>query len=272
MAPSLLIPLLLLLLLLLGSPSTTHAVTQQQFDCPARRLTLRHAISNLQSGAVHASAAASVYDALRLHECGDSPPPSLPRTLPPSAPASSATGSASSASSASPSLYVSTTGSDATGTGTLAAPFRSLHRARDAARTPGAPRVIQVLGGRYELDAELTLGPEDSDLTITAYEGADVVLCGGKAMTLALSPVADTARKAMNLPPGCMQASVPLDGDTAVRAMYEDADVDVDVGGGGTAGRAHAASVDPTLGGRMPWAREPNGMIETDLQPDGCVA
>jgi hypothetical protein len=133
--------------------------------------------------------------------------------------------------------------------------------------------VIQVLGGRYELDAELTLGPEDSDLTITAYEGQRVVLSGGKAMTLALSPVSQAAQKAMNLPPGCMQASVPLDGDTAVfRAMYEDMDVDidvvVDVGGGGTAG----ASVDPRLGGRLPWAREPNGMIETDLQPDGCVA
>ncbi|HEY3282287.1 MAG TPA: hypothetical protein VGN26_08450, partial [Armatimonadota bacterium] len=87
-------------------------------------------------------------------------------------------------------LYVSPKGSDAN-PGTLARPFATLERARDAARAlrkqgplPGGV-VIEVRGGLYELPRPLELNEEDSGtasapVTWRARAGEQVRLVGGR--------------------------------------------------------------------------------------------
>ncbi|HEY2584335.1 MAG TPA: right-handed parallel beta-helix repeat-containing protein [Tepidisphaeraceae bacterium] len=60
-------------------------------------------------------------------------------------------------------------------------PFATLARARDAARTmpAGGGATILVEAGEYELGATLTLGGQDSGLTLAAAPGAKPVLRGG---------------------------------------------------------------------------------------------
>src|ERR1017187_147474 len=62
-------------------------------------------------------------------------------------------------------LFVSPRGSDAN-PGTRQSPFRSLERARDAARAPSpaakADIIIELAAGTYRLMRPLVFGPEDS--------------------------------------------------------------------------------------------------------------
>lgn len=80
-------------------------------------------------------------------------------------------------------FYVAPDGRD-TNNGTEKKPFGTLLKARDAARKSkaDAPRTIIVRGGSY-YETELTLGPEDSGLTIEAYPGEKPVLYGGRRIT-----------------------------------------------------------------------------------------
>jgi hypothetical protein len=82
-------------------------------------------------------------------------------------------------------LHVSPTGRDAN-PGTKAAPFQTLARARDAARTAKAKGAVTIWlhGGTYWLPSPLTLGPEDSGtaqapIVYRAIAGEDVWLNGG---------------------------------------------------------------------------------------------
>jgi hypothetical protein len=82
-------------------------------------------------------------------------------------------------------LYVSLSGSDATGTGALAAPFATLARALQASRaTPGADTIV-LRGGVYARQATIVLGPADSGLTITNFPGEEVWLSGGTPLAAA---------------------------------------------------------------------------------------
>lgn len=80
-------------------------------------------------------------------------------------------------------FYVAPDGSDG-GRGTIEKPFKTLEKARDAARSVSsdAPKKIILRGGSY-YDVGLTLGPEDTGLTIEGAPGEKPVLYGGRRIT-----------------------------------------------------------------------------------------
>jgi len=77
-------------------------------------------------------------------------------------------------------FYIAPEGSD-TNDGTKQKPFKTLMKARDAARisTADSPKKLILRGGSY-YETELVLEPEDSGLTIEAYPGEKPVLYGGR--------------------------------------------------------------------------------------------
>lgn len=80
-------------------------------------------------------------------------------------------------------FYVAPDGNDAN-RGTIDRPFRTIEKARDAARglSKDAPKKIVLRGGSY-YDVALALGPEDSGLTIEGALGERPVLYGGRPVT-----------------------------------------------------------------------------------------
>jgi hypothetical protein len=142
----------------------------------------------------------SIHDALNLQDCA----PFLPaEQLQANANALANTGPSSSSSSngggestgSGMEFYVAATGSD-TANGTLAAPFATLQRARDAIRSarrsaPQQPQAgtgpdrasVFVRGGTYHFNATLVLGPVDSHVSFSAYQGERAVLSGGRSLT-----------------------------------------------------------------------------------------
>lgn len=89
--------------------------------------------------------------------------------------------------------YVSTTGGDDTGTGTLEAPFRTPHKARDVVRREiagGMNEDITVMswGGTYHLESTLAFNELDSGrdghrITYRSYPGESAVLDASKPIT-----------------------------------------------------------------------------------------
>jgi parallel beta-helix repeat protein len=76
-------------------------------------------------------------------------------------------------------FHVSPTGND-TNPGTVAQPFATLEKARDAARGEKGS-TIQLATGTYRLTKTFELGPQDSGTIIRAVNGADVRLSGSVA-------------------------------------------------------------------------------------------
>jgi hypothetical protein len=90
-------------------------------------------------------------------------------------------------------LYVATTGSDTTGTGTESAPFATLHAAAAAVRKSPAPAgggttTVLVRAGKYYFSETLELGEADSNVRWAAYQGEEVTLSGGKRLQLTWKP------------------------------------------------------------------------------------
>eukprot|EP01051_Picozoa_sp_SAG22_P000690 SAG22_NODE_20_length_32168_cov_40.859241_20_plen_362_part_00 len=79
-------------------------------------------------------------------------------------------------------IHVATTGSDASGTGSPAAPFATLGRAQKAAQAAAKPASVVVAAGKYHLNSTLTLGASDSGVAWSAAAGATVTLSGGVAL------------------------------------------------------------------------------------------
>jgi len=80
------------------------------------------------------------------------------------------------------SFYVSPDGNDRN-SGTESKPFKTINKARDEARkSPAEEQKIIVREGSY-YDVELTLGPEDSGLTIEGLPGEEAILYGGRPIT-----------------------------------------------------------------------------------------
>jgi len=65
-------------------------------------------------------------------------------------------------------LYVSPSGSDSAA-GTERAPFRTITRARDAARQLAKPATVYLRGGKYVLDEPVVFGVQDGGVTYQAY-------------------------------------------------------------------------------------------------------
>ena len=105
-------------------------------------------------------------------------------------------------------LFVSPRGNDAN-PGTKDQPFASLDKARLALRARPAknePATVWISAGTYYLPDTLTFEPADSgakdaSITFAPIPGDQVVLSGGRALSLAWTPFHD----------GILQASVPKD-------------------------------------------------------------
>ena len=146
------------------------AVTQPEFDCPARQLAFEQA-SKLMADGPLAAGLKDVHDALQLSAaCNatfDAPPAQRPEQQQQQQQRwpSDVDGSALLAT-----LHVATTGDDTGADGSAAKPYATLRAARDAARArndgPGGLVVgtIAISAGRYELTETLTLGAEKSAL------------------------------------------------------------------------------------------------------------
>lgn len=74
-------------------------------------------------------------------------------------------------------FYVAENGSDA-GPGTLAQPFASLAKARDAMRASGTIKTAYLRGGTYNITQMLTLTAADNGETWSSYPGEKAVLDG----------------------------------------------------------------------------------------------
>lgn len=137
-------------------------------------------------------------------------------------------------------LYVATTGSDSTGTGSLAAPFASLHRAQAAlstARSSTAQRcTVHVHGGVYYLGTTLELGPAESNTEWIVAPGSTVVLSGGVNVPW-------TKFKPSSKGPHILEADVSSTNLTTITPR------------GATGGPANRLFVD---GAPMTWARFPD--------------
>lgn len=156
------------------------AYVPHDFDCEIRRLAVRTARER--------GLGPSGYDLRTLHDalqletrCGDrwaavsSPPPQARRSKDEAAPCPPGRRC----------LYICpTSGDDARGTGTQAAPLRTLQRAVLAARGAGAERrgratTLMLHGGVHWLQHPLQLTPEDSGLHIVGIAGENVTVSGG---------------------------------------------------------------------------------------------
>eukprot|EP01050_Picozoa_sp_SAG11_P004910 SAG11_NODE_326_length_10708_cov_6.937035_11_plen_228_part_00 len=221
--PSVTTKLLLLIMLLCNARREALAVTQPEFDCAARLLAYAKAESNLADSPLNKHGLPAVHDALQLGDCGQRRPTTglgAVVTQRPTVPMDHTT------------MYVSTAGSDTSGTGAATAPFASIHRARDAMRSLRLPPEdngrIQVAAGRYELGETLVLGPEDSGLTIecgTLANSSACQLSGGTLLELELAPLGAAQAAQAGLPVGVLKAMLPAafrkPGARPVRALYE---------------------------------------------------
>eukprot|EP01052_Picozoa_sp_SAG31_P010850 SAG31_NODE_603_length_13622_cov_19.019953_12_plen_148_part_00 len=107
-----------------------------------------------------------------------------------------------------------------------------------------------------QLDAELALTPADNGLTIQGEPGK-TILIGGIPLRLHLTPLEVSRAAALRMPEGTMSAKLPP-GTGRFAALYEDP-------------KLVTGDDDPGHGARLPWAREPNGQVETDLQPQNLA-
>ena len=212
------------LALLAAAAGSAAAVTQKEFDCTARALAYAQASKLLRGGPLEGGLR-DVHDALQLTTACKAafaaPPPSASSIRPKESVAPAALGT----------LHVATTGDDATADGSAAHPYGSLRAARDAARAkndgPGGLTVgtIAVAAGRYELEAELTLGPPDNGVTFQGVCDEErcekgVVLSGGSPLKLELTPLG-AADIAAGVPPGAMKAQLPP-GTGRLPSLYDD--------------------------------------------------
>ena len=84
-------------------------------------------------------------------------------------------------------IFVSTSGNDSN-PGSINAPVKSLEQALRLYRLlarPGSGGVVYLRAGTFYLDKALELGPEDSGLTITAYQDEKVTISGGRTYEFA---------------------------------------------------------------------------------------
>jgi hypothetical protein len=148
----------------------------KELDCGIKQLAFEYGTALLSDSVFHQkrNATASIFQALKLADCGKT----LPNTVPVIDRANGAK------THRTPAFYCSPTGSDAAA-GTQEAPFASLARAQRAARGAGVTGVTVYLeAGRYELTEPLILTPADSGTTYTSSDKGEVVISGGTKLKL----------------------------------------------------------------------------------------
>ena len=163
------------MLLPLKSDDEPHFSPPLEYDCPLKELALAHSLGLLANSSRHRRSATwptIVYDSLQLGPLCRVPPP-VERPAPPMMPPPDLPPDA---------VYVSTSGHDSTGDGSVASPFASLRRAVLQTRITAGSRTVVARGGHYFLNETLTLEAADSGLSIVAHPGEEPVLHGGVAL------------------------------------------------------------------------------------------
>lgn len=163
------------MLLPLKSDDEPHFSPPLEYDCPLKELALAHSLGLLANSSRHRRSATwptIVYDSLQLGPLCRVPPPVEP-PAPPMMPPPDLPPDA---------VYVSTSGHDSTGDGSVASPFASLRRAVLQTRITAGSRTVVARGGHYFLNETLTLEAADSGLSIVAHPGEEPVLHGGVAL------------------------------------------------------------------------------------------
>ncbi len=203
-------------------------------DCPLRKFIFSRSVALLPKEAN----ARAIHEALQLDDCNAPSPPYIHRdkhaqcTISDPAPIQ---------------LHVSPTGSDGND-GSQRAPLATVHAARDALRSrrrADARADVILHRGTHRLQQTLGLGVLDGDTRYVACEedrGA-VILSGGESLTLKFRREDSGAAWSADTP----------------ASLHDIEQLFVDVGDG----------LSGVVGHRLPWAREPNGNAEVDLQPVG---
>jgi hypothetical protein len=231
-------------------------------DCAMRSLQLEWALFLLPERAP----LLDVFDALRLDiDCNVTRPTALtsePKHPYYTAPASRGGGSGAlsllrTLAPAAGAIYADPVGgSDATGTGSVSSPFRTIERALAASRSAGGGGAIVLRAGTFFLPAPIVLSYPDSGLTISAYPREAPVLSGGAALpTLAWSSLGPVPGVTQNATIWVADLSAAANISIPFASLFSPS-------AGGSAGGASSWR-------RAVRARFPNADPERDLVPDG---
>jgi hypothetical protein len=132
-------------------------------------------------------------------------------------------------------IFVSPTGSD-TNSGTKSSPLATLAAAVAKTRSASAPKAIQLRAGTYYMTDTVVLTPADSGLNISAYNGENATVSGGRSLKLEWNTtahptngntifVADVSK--FDLPQGIQ--ALQFDGKRATLARYPNANPELDL-------------------------------------------
>jgi hypothetical protein len=175
----------------------------EKLDCAVRTFAFEFAQSLSPPGDLK-----NIHDALQLQTCGSSnttferPKPSVfvPDT-------------------AGSTLYVSPTGSDAND-GSMAKPFKTLHRAAAAAASSGSGTTVLLRAGSYYLNSTLMLGTEHSGTTFASYPNEKAILSGGIDLSnLHWAPASTSRPEIFGEGSGVMVTDVPS--GTRFKELFE---------------------------------------------------
>ena len=120
--------------------------------------------------------------------------------------------------------------------GSKGAPLRTIAAAVDATRThAGQPRAIFLRSGTHRLKTTIALGPADSGLNISAYNGENATVSGGRALaglewkptTLNGQQVFAASTRGQDLPQGV--PALQIGGQRATLARYPNANPELDL-------------------------------------------
>ena len=151
----------------------------REFDCAMRKLALEYASQTL-AGGPGALNLASVANALDLDSFKGSP--LFKRDTETLHKASVVTALGRRTGATGKEIFVSVSGSDTTGDGSMQKPYATIHRAQTAARAIGPGAIVAIRGGTYYLRSTLRLTQEDSGTTYQAHNGENVTLSGGEPL------------------------------------------------------------------------------------------
>ena len=112
-------------------------------------------------------------------------------------------------------FYVAPTGDDAADGKSPAQAFRTIARARDAARGHAGTAFISIASGTYELAETLAITSQDRDLVLEAGPGARPVISAGRR--LCEWSVSEDGRWHARVPPGEKSAQLYVNGQRRVR-------------------------------------------------------
>ena len=132
-------------------------------------------------------------------------------------------------------IFVSPKGSD-DNSGSMSSPLATLAAAVTKTRAASSPKAIMLRAGTYYLAGSVVLTPKDNGLNISAYNGENVTVSGGRSLTLEWNTtshptngktvfVADVSK--FDLPQGIQ--ALQFDGKRATLARFPNANPELDL-------------------------------------------